>query len=204
MVKTDLDNLVNNTTKEAHKVIDSACDRAGATLEGVSNFPFAKPLSELLGTQWLFGQMDLEKIRTTVNQLKQQYPQEENKAIAHRLIVAKALDAGKLGVLANILPPFDLFLFGIELAVMAKIQANLVYELAELYGLDISDSKRRGEVLALFFLSLGGDIVKSGLNIFEIIPGFGPVIAASTNAILIYALGQTAYQFYDSKTSSLV
>lgn len=203
MATTNRDDVFNKSAQEAHQVFDSVSYSAGVTLEGFSQLPFAKPLSKLLGTEWLFGQMDLDKIYLKVNQVRQQYPQEDTKGLAHRLVVAKALEAGKLGVIANILPPIALFLFGIELAVIAKLLAELVYEIAHLYGLDLKDSKRRGEVLALFLLSLGGDTVKAGLNIFEIIPGLGIIIGASTNAILIYALGQTASQFYQSKTDVL-
>lgn len=203
MATTNMDDLFNKTAQEAHQAFDSVSDCAGTSLKGVSQLPFVTPLSKLLGVDWLFGEMNLDKIYLKVNQVRQQYPQEDNKSLAHRLVVAEALEAGKLGVIANILPPVALFLFGIELVVLAKLQAELVYEIAYLYGLDLKDSKRRGEVLALFLLSLGGDTVKAGLNIFEIIPGFGIIIGGSTNAILIYALGQTASQFYQSKTDTL-
>ncbi|NEP45787.1 MAG: hypothetical protein F6K35_43915, partial [Okeania sp. SIO2H7] len=93
-------------------------------------------------------------------------------------------------------------LFGIELAATTKMQAEMVYEIAAAYGLDLSDPARRGEVMAIFGLSLGGSSFKTGLSVIEIIPGVGPVVAASSNAMMLYALGFTACRFYEGKLNN--
>ena len=76
----------------------------------------------------------------------------------------------------------------------------MVYEIAAAYGLDLDEPARRGEVLAIFGLSLGADVLKTGLTVVEIIPGIGAVVGASTNAAMLYVLGQTACRFYEQKT----
>ena len=76
----------------------------------------------------------------------------------------------------------------------------MVYEIASAYGLDLEDPARRGEALAIFGLSLGADVLKTGLTIIEIIPGIGAVVGASSNAALLFVLGQTACRFYAAKT----
>jgi uncharacterized protein (DUF697 family) len=75
----------------------------------------------------------------------------------------------------------------------------MVYQIAAAYGLDLHEPARRGEVLAIFGLSLGTNVLKFGLSLVEIIPGIGAVIGASSNAIMLYALGYTACRFYEGK-----
>ncbi|MEN9565133.1 MAG: hypothetical protein RLZZ69_329, partial [Cyanobacteriota bacterium] len=45
------------------------------------------------------------------------------------------------------------------------------------------------------------DVLKTGLTVVEIVPGIGAVIGASTNAAILYVLGQTACRFYQAKVS---
>ncbi|NES73730.1 MAG: hypothetical protein F6K24_55350, partial [Okeania sp. SIO2D1] len=96
-------------------------------------------------------------------------------------------------------PPIALALFGVELAATTKLQSEMLYQIAGAYGLDLNEPARRGEVLGIFGLSLGGSMLKGGLSFVEIIPGIGPVVGASTNAVTIYSLGYTACQFYEAK-----
>ena len=89
----------------------------------------------------------------------------------------------------------------IELIATTKLQTEMVYEIAFAYGLDLDEPARRGEVLAIFGLSLGADVLKTGLTVVEIVPGIGAVVGASTNAAMLYVLGQTACRFYEGKIS---
>jgi uncharacterized protein (DUF697 family) len=73
------------------------------------------------------------------------------------------------------------------------------YEIAAAYGLDIKEPARRGEVLAIYGLSFGGNFLKAALNFIEIIPGIGAVVGASTNAAILYVMGQIACRFYEGK-----
>ncbi|MGK7947532.1 MAG: hypothetical protein AB4368_01670 [Xenococcaceae cyanobacterium] len=88
---------------------------------------------------------------------------------------------------------------GIELIATTKMQTEMVYEIAAAYGLDLENPARRGETLAIFGLSLGADVLKTGLTVVEIVPGIGAVVGASTNAAILYVLGQTACRFYTGK-----
>lgn len=148
------------------------------------------------------GKADIAKIQATVDKMRSQYPRETSNQIAHRLIVQKAMKGGRLGLLTNIIPPVAALFLGIELIATTKLQTEMVYEIAAAYGLDLNEPARRGEVLAIFGLSLGADVVKTGLTIVEIIPGIGAVVGASTNAAMLYVLGQTACRFYEAKNSA--
>ncbi len=123
--------------------------------------------------------------------------------LLNRLIIEKTWKGGRLGLLTNIIPPIAALFLGIELIATTKLQTEMVYEIAAAYGLDLDEPARRGEVLAIFGLSLGADVIKTGLTVVEIIPGIGAVVGASTNAAMLYVLGQTACRFYQGKTSDI-
>lgn len=62
------------------------------------------------------------------------------------------------------------------------------------------DSERKAEAVEIFGLGLGGQTaIKAGLGLLRNIPVAGAVIGASSNAVMIYALGYAACQFYEAK-----
>ncbi|MGB3512010.1 MAG: hypothetical protein WBA93_22780 [Microcoleaceae cyanobacterium] len=199
---TLLQDFVEMTSKQAHKLLECATEQTGETLQIISENPILKFFSKFWGTKWILsilGEVDVEKIQAKVKETKLKYPQETPSQIAHRLMVNQAWEGGKVGMVTNIIPPIALALFGLELAATTKLQSEMVYQIAGAYGLDLNESTRRGEVLAIFGLSIGGNALKTGFSFVEIIPGVGPVVGASTNAMMLYALGFTACRFYEAK-----
>ncbi len=197
-------NLTETLTAETQKILEKTTVSTGQTLEWISSNPILKAADNIIGLDWLMtflGKVDTAKVQATVEEMRSQYPQETPNQIAHRLIMQKTWDGGRLGLLTNIIPPVAALLLGIELIATTKLQTEMVYEIAAAYGLDLDEPARRGEVLAIFGLSLGADALKTGLNLVEIIPGVGAVVGASTNAALLYVLGQTACRFYERKIS---
>lgn len=187
----------------AQQFLEQATTGAGQVLTFVAQNPLLKFITKVLGVDRFLGlltQVDVEKAQAAVKQLQQQYPQEAPREIAHRIMVEKSLQAGGIGLVTNIIPPIALALFAIDLVAIARLQAEMVYQIAVVYGLDLQDSTRQGEVLAIFGLSLGGSgVLKTGSSVVEILPGIGPVVGASTNAIMLYALGYAACRFYEGK-----
>lgn len=203
-VKKLLDNAVESTVMGTQELLSQAISQTGQTLKSISENPLLKFVSDSLGADWLktmLGQVDVEKVRSRVGQVQLKYPQETPRQLAHRLMVKKAWEAGKIGLITNVIPPMAAALLGIELVATMKLQADMVYEIAAAYGLDLQEPDRRGEVLAIFGLSMGGYLLKLGLSFVEIIPGIGPVVGASANALLLYSLGHAARQFYEAKYS---
>ena len=197
-------NLTETLTTETQKILEKTTVSIGQTLEWIASNPILKSADNIIGLDWLMtflGQVDTAKIRATVEQMRSQYPEETPEQIAHRLIIQKTWKGGRLGVLTNIIPPVAALLLGVELIATTKLQTEMVYEIAAAYDLDLSEPARRGEVLAIFGLSLGADVLKTGLTVVEIIPGIGAIVGASTNAALLYVLGQTACRFYEGKTA---
>lgn len=192
--------------KEAEKIIEQTTSSTGKTLEWIAKNPFLKSVEKIFGLDWLMaflGQANTAKIQANVAQMKAKYPHETANQLAHRLIIQKSWKGGQLGLLTNIIPPVAALFLGIEVIATTKLQTEMVYEVAAAYGLNLNDPARRGEALAIFGLSLGADVIKTGLSIVEIIPGIGAVVGASTNAAMLYVLGQTACRFYERKANNL-
>ena len=194
-----LDSLTNIFTTKTQQLLEETTVFTGQTLEQIASNSMLKTVDSTIGLDWLMtflGTANIDKIEATVNRVE-----ETSNQIAHRLIVQKTLEGGRLGLITNIIPPVAALCLGIELIATIKLQTDMVYEIAAAYGLDLNDPARRGEVLGIFGLSLGADILKTGLTIVEIIPGIGAVVGASTNAAMLYVLGQTACLFYEGKIS---
>ena len=199
-----VDNLTEALTTETQKFLEETTASTGKTLEWIASNPILKAADNTIGLDWLMtflGKVSVAKAQQVVDKMRSQYPTETPNQIAHRLIIQKAWLGGRLGLLTNIIPPIAALFLGVELIATTRLQTEMVYEIAAAYGLDLNDPSRRGEVLAIFGLSLGADVLKSGLSVVEIIPGIGAVVGASTNAAILYVLGQTACRFYEGKTS---
>jgi uncharacterized protein (DUF697 family) len=198
-----INNLTTTINTEIQKFLEKTTASTGETLAWLANNPILSSIDKVIGLEWLMtflGQVNTEEVQAKVNQIKAQYPQENSSQIAHRLIIQKTWEGGRLGLLTNLIPPIAALLLGVELIATTKLQTEMVYEIAAAYGLDLREPARRGEVLAIFGLSLGADVIKAGLNIIEIVPGIGAIVGASTNAALLYVLGQTACRFYENKS----
>lgn len=194
--------LTVNVTTQVQKLLEQTTATTGETLNAIASNPILKSADNIIGLDWIMtflGKVDTDKVRATVDRVRSQHPEESPSEIAQRLIMEKAWSGGRLGLLANIIPPVAALFLGLELVATTKLQTEMVYEIAAAYGLDLEESTRRGEVLAIFGLSLGADVLKTGLTVVEFIPGIGAVVGASTNAAILYVLGQTACRFYEAK-----
>lgn len=193
----------------------STTDGVGYLLSLVSDSPQLQELTKTFQVDWLINvidKVDIVKAETSVRKLQQKYPNEEPSEIAHRLILEKAIFAGGSGLASSLLPGVAAAMFAVDLAATTLLQAEMVYQIACAYGLDLKEPARKGEVLAIFGLSLGGSQVlksgseyalKAGLGFLRNIPAAGAVIGTSTNALMLYALGHGACKFYEAKLNPL-
>lgn len=187
-----------------HRWVEQTAETVGKMVSPIVDNQFVKFVSKLPIISWLttaLGEVDVQQVQKDVEQLRQQYPLESKEQLAHRITVDTAVKAGGIGLATNLIPPLALSLLAIDLAAITKLQAEMLYRIASVYGFSLTDPTRRGEVLTIFGLSLGGSrVLKAGLSFAEIIPGAGAVLGASSNAALIYSLGYAASQFYQTKT----
>lgn len=179
----------------------------GHLLSLVGDSPQLQQLTKTLQVDWLFkiiDQVDIVKAETHVRRLQQKYPHEQASDIAHRLMVEKSIYVGGSGLASSVLPGFASALLAFDLATTTAIQAEMVYQIACAYGLDLQQPARKGEVIAIFGLAFGsGCAIKAGLGFLRNVPVAGAVIGASTNAAMLYALGEGACRFYEAKLNGL-
>jgi len=182
--------------------------RAGNVVDFVGNLPLlrnpaVRRFAGVLKLDWLIGissQVDVEKAAAATKKLQSQFPNETPAQIAHRLIVRKVVQAGSTGFVTSILPGFATAFLALDLAATTALQTALVYEIAAAYGLDLRDQERKGEILAIFGLALGGgNALKAGLKFLRNVPLAGAAIGASTNATILYSVGYAASRFYEAK-----
>ncbi len=186
--------------------VEQGTETVGRVVMPIAENPLLKYAGKIPGVKLLLaavGQVDAGQVQRDVEKLRQKYPAEAPDQLAHRVMVETAIRAGGVGLVTNIIPPIALTLFAIDLAAVTALQAEMVYRIASIYGFPLHEPSRRGEVLAVFALSLSGSgVLKVGLGGAELLPLVGPVVGASNNAALIYSLGYVASRFYEAKQKS--
>ena len=201
-----VDAMGKNTFRATQPYVEQATQGTGQFLSSVSQNSTLKFLTDRLGADWLrtlLGEVDTEKIQQQVIKLQREHSRETPEQLAHRIAVEKAVSAGGLGLAANFVPPLAIALLGLELATLFKLQAEMIYQIAAVYGLDLTDHARRGEVLAVLGLALGSSgVFKGGLGIIELIPLIGAFYGATTNAAMLYTTGNIANRYYEAKLSA--
>ena len=190
--------------KQTHKLIEDVTHAVGKVADNIGNNWLIRRLSGVLNLNWLVGAVDsvnLDKAQEVARKLKLEHPNESPRQISHRIMVEKATKAGGIGLATSILPGAAIALLAIDLAATTQLQSEMVYEIAALYGLDLKDPARKGEVLGIFGLALGGGrlLKEAGLVLLRNVPLAGAAIGASSNATMIYSLGYAACRFYEAK-----
>lgn len=195
-----------NVAPVAQRLVEQGTETVGNIVTPIAENPLVKFAAKVPGINLLttaLGQVDVEKAQSDVDKLRQEYPLETPDRLAHRIIVETSLKAGGIGLISNFVPPLALALFAVDIVAITTLQAEMVYRIAGAYGFSLKEPARRGEVLGIFGLSVGGSgALKVGLGVVELIPGLGAVVGASSNAGLIYSLGYVACQFYEAKRNS--
>ncbi|NES76440.1 MULTISPECIES: EcsC family protein [Okeania] len=174
----------------------------GYVTEMVNNSQLLLPLTKALKIELLeiVDRIDIVKAETEIQRLQQKYPNESPSEISHRVILEKAIYVGGTGVAISIVPGMGLGLIAVDLTVTSAIQAEMVYQIAYAYGFDLREPARKGEVLGIFGLAVGGgQALKAGLGFMRNVPLAGAVIGGSTNAVMLYSLGYAACRFYEAK-----
>lgn len=199
---------LDKTSRQAFDQATHHVGRATETLGFVNKIPFVRQISRLLRLDWLVSMtdhVDVVKAKTTVAQLQERHPEETPRQIAQRIIKEKATYAGGLGLATSFIPGEALALFAVDLATTTALQTEMVYQIAAAYGFDLKDPARKGEILTIFALSLGGSrAVKAGLVFFKSVPLAGAVIGAGANATMLYTLGYAACRFYEAKQNDAI
>lgn len=205
-LSSSLKGIGKSAVRQTYNWLEYGTHGAGHAVTWVGNIPLLRRLAGVLRLDWLVGvgdRVDLVKAQAEVDQLQQQYPDESPSQIAHRIMLKKAILAGGIGLASSLLPGFAIALLAVDLAATTALQTEMVYQIAAAYGMDMRDPARKGEVLGIFGLALGGrNALKAGLGFLRNVPLAGAMIGASTNATMLYALGYTARQYYEAKSAT--
>ncbi len=189
-----------------HEVVERGTETVGNIVTPIAEHPITQFATRVPGLNWFMaalGQVNVEKVEQDVAELRQKYPTESATELAQRIIADTAFKAAGAGLITNIVPPLAISLLAIDIAAVTALQAAMVYRIASVYGFSVSEPTRRGEVLALWGLSIGGSgALKTGLSLFEAIPLIGTGIGVASNAALLYSLGYVAQQFYEAKLNA--
>jgi uncharacterized protein (DUF697 family) len=183
--------------------LEPVTETVGRILAPIANLPFIEYATALPGVKWLLaamGQVNGEKVRLDVDELRQQYPNDSNRQLAQRVMANAAVQAAGIGLITNVASPVALALTLVDIGAVAALQANMLYRIAAIYGYSPDDDARRGEVLTIWFVSSGGSgLLKSGLSLVETIPLLGAAIGVAADASLLYSVGYLACRYYETK-----
>lgn len=186
--------------------LEPATETVGRVVAPITNLPFIEYATALPGLKWLLaavGQVNVDKVRLDVDELRQQYPNDSKRQLAQRVMADTAVQAAGIGLITNFVSPVALALTLVDIGAVAALQANMLYRIAAIYGYSPQDDARRGEVLTIWFVSSGGSsVIKSGLSVVETIPGVGAVIGITADASLLYSVGYLACRYYETKRES--
>ena len=183
--------------------LEPATETVGKVVAPISHLPFIEYATALPGIKWLLaavGQVNVEKVRLDVDELRQQYPNDNRRQLAQRVMADAAMQAAAIGLVTNFVSPVALALILVDIGAVAALQANMLYRIAAIYGYSPGDDARRGEVLAIWFISSGGSsVLKSGLSAVETLPVLGAAIGVAADASLLYSVGFLACRYYETK-----
>ncbi len=187
----------------AYPLIEQATRFFGSAVAPIADIPFIKFATGVPGLSWLLaalGQVNDDKVRQEVAELRVKFPLDTDEKLAQRVISQTTFQAAQVGLLTNIVPPAAVFLFALDIGAISALQAAMIYKIAAIYGFSTDDAQRRGEVLAIWAVFTGSSgTLKSGLSFLEILPGIGTAIGISSDAAIIYGVGCLACRYYEVK-----
>lgn len=193
----------NNVMSPLQPFLEPATETIGRVVAPITNLPFIEYATAMPGVKWLLaavGQVNVEKVRLDVDELRQQYPNDSKRQLAQRVMADTTMQAAGIGLITNFVSPVALALTLVDIGAVAALQANMLYRIAAIYGYSPDEDARRGEVLTIWFVSSGGSsVLKSGLSGIETIPGVGAAIGVAADASLLYSVGYLACRYYETK-----
>jgi uncharacterized protein (DUF697 family) len=114
-------------------------------------------LAERFGINWFFNRIvsvDIEKTTKQVEKFKKKYPKANPDELVDKITSHKAFYTATIGFTSGLVPgniPALVF----DFITTIGAQAELIYEIALIYEMDLEDETRKGEVLTLIALGAG-------------------------------------------------
>jgi len=198
--------LANGVVATVQPVLEPTTSMVGQVISPIVNLPFVRYATAIPGLRWLLaavGQVNVAAVRSQVDDLRRQYPADDQRALARRVMADTTLKAAGVGLATNLAPPLALMLTLVDIGAVAALQANMIYRIATIYGYSPDDSDRRGEVLTIWLLSSSSSgLIKSGLSLTAAIPLFAAIAGVAADATVIYSVGYFACRYYETKAAT--
>jgi hypothetical protein len=125
--------------------------------------------------------------------------------IAHKLIIDKSLQAAGLELIGDMVATVNNILEGlgakgIDLPEIAKLAAEMIYQIAEIYGFNIDAPERKQEALFIFgFIFSGEKVIDIGIDWLKLGYLENKLLKVGTKALMIYGTGHAACFYYEYK-----
>jgi uncharacterized protein (DUF697 family) len=162
---------------------------------------------------------DYQAALDRVSELRKGHPSASRAELVALLTRKKCLEAGKIGAItsgASIIPGLGTvasLTFGVaaDIGLTFKLQAELVLEIAAVYGHSLDETEKRNAVLLVTGISAGANkaLEKTGAKIAQktterlarkslskAIPVFGAAASAGTNILTTYIIGRRANAYF--------
>lgn len=174
-------------------------------LKKTANLSSWNNLDQWLAESW--ADIDFEAAEESVIRLQRRNPGKFPYDIAHTLIVHKSLQAAGVELIGDITNKInDLLdkifegLVEISLPSICKLSAEMVYQIAAIYGFPLNFEERLMEAQIVFAVTcLGEQAINAGINWLMYDYVTTKVLKASTKALMIYAIGNVACILYELK-----
>lgn len=151
-------------------------------------------------------EVKLDLAESAVRKLREQYPYKTERELARILIVKKSFVLGKVtldqtdpGALSDqnakeILKGME----NVQLPRLIRFSAEMIYQIALIYGLPLRYDNWEVEILSVFYAALLGDeAIKHGLNWLKFGTSKQESISCEMKTLMVYALGETACLFFE-------
>ncbi len=198
----------NNPNRASDQITPSSDIEKSGLVDEVLNFATGK-----------VNRADQASARKQVAQFRKRHPRASQDELAQMLIKEKCIKTGSIGAAtsgASIIPGLGT-LASMTVGVAADItltyalQAELVLEIAEVYGYEMSEAERRNAILLVTGISAGANraLARASTEVAEqvgtriaskslvkAIPIFGVAVSTSVNAIGTYVVGKRAQAYF--------
>ena len=152
---------------------------------------------------WLAGEANIDFPATinSVNRLQGRCKESTPYEIAHILIVHKSLQAAGVELISKtVVADILIGLAKIDLPSISKLSAEMVYQIAAIYGFSLDSEERKQEALMIFGATLLGErAINAGIDWLKLDPMKAKVLTVISKALMIYAIGNAACVFYAAK-----
>lgn len=149
-------------------------------------------------------QINLSEMEDAVNAMWDKFPSSKPEEISQRLLRQQILRVSKTSAVFSVVPPKMADSIGVNYVSVALMQAEIIFKIAAVYDFDIWLPQRKPEAFAIIDRVLRASRqAMITLSVSQMIPLAGGVVNVGTDAYLIYRIGDTAKEFYESLTEEV-